>query len=117
MEGISKFEKDYPLETPEGVYALFVDYDHVKSSAYDKTDFDAVDLLIDFDKACSKVCKTERQGTAIYLVFTKHLTQREAAERMGISQQAIHQLIWNVINKVSQYYRSSMHSVNGGFKA
>ncbi|WP_163530953.1 sigma factor-like helix-turn-helix DNA-binding protein [Halobacillus ihumii] len=111
----SKFEKEYPLETPSGVYALFEDYFYVKVSAYDKSDFDAIDLLIDFEIAFNQIGTTLRQREAIYYVFVKDLTQREAAEKMGITQQAVHQLVWNVINKVSAQYRSDMYGVQGGF--
>lgn len=113
MSLANKFEKDYPLETPEGVYALFMDFFHVKASAYDKSDFDAIDLLIDFEMAYAKITKTKRQEQAINYVFSKDLTQREAAERMDVSQQAVQQLIWNIVNKVAKQYRSDIYSARG----
>jgi predicted DNA-binding protein (UPF0251 family) len=109
-----KLEVEFPLETPQGVNAFLSNIHHVRSAAIDKGDYDAINLLIDFDIAYSKINVTPRQKQAIQLVFFADLTQREAGEIMGISQQAVQQLINSVINKISEQYAKDLNDVKGG---
>lgn len=109
-----KLEFEYPLETPQGVNAFLSNIHHIRSSAIDKGDFDAIILLVDFEIAYSKINVTARQREAVQLVFFADLTQREAGEIMGISQQAVQQLLHSVVVKISEQYGRDLNGVRGG---
>jgi RNA polymerase sigma factor (sigma-70 family) len=109
-----RIETEYPIETPQGVNALLSNIHHVRSAAIDKGDFDAINLLIDFEIAYSKINVTPRQRQAIQLVYFADLTQREAGEIMGISQQAVQQLIQSVVNKIAEQYAKDLNGAKGG---
>ena len=109
--------QEYALETPNGVYALLSNIHYVRSAAVDKSDFDAINLLLDLDIARNKVAASTRQSEAMDYVFEEGLTQREAADRMGISQQAVQQLVWAVINRIAEQYKADLNEVEGGMTA
>ncbi|WP_427036542.1 sigma factor-like helix-turn-helix DNA-binding protein [Cytobacillus pseudoceanisediminis] len=108
-----KLETEYPLETPQGVNAFLSNIHYIRSSAYDKGDYDAINMLVDFEIAYSKITTTARQREAIQLVFFADLTQREAGEIMGISQQAVQQLIHAVVTKIAEQYAKDLNGIGG----
>lgn len=103
-----------PLETPQGVNAFLANLSFIKSAAYDKSDFDAMNMLVDFETAFAKVKMTKRQKQAVELVHFKNLTQKEAGAIMGISQQAVGQLIQAVATKISEQYTNDLIVKEGG---
>jgi len=107
-----RLETEYPLQSPQGVNAFLSNYHHIRSSAYYKSDYDALNMLIDFEIAFSKVTITDRQRQAVLLVYWHDLTQREAGEFMGISQQAVQQLINAVITKIANQYAADLKGAN-----
>lgn len=106
-----RLETEYPLDTPQGVNALLSNYHYVRSAAIDKGDFDAINMLIDFEIAYSKIKVTRRQKRAMQLVYFADLTQKEAGAIMGVSQQAVQQLLNNVVNKIAEQYRQDLEQV------
>lgn len=108
-----RLENEYPLDTPQGVNALLSNIHYIRCAAIDKGDFDAINLLIDFEIAYSKIEITKRQRQAIMLVYFADLTQKEAGDFMGISQQAVQQLIQNVVKKVAEQYRKDLEQIEG----
>lgn len=108
------FEIEYSLEKPEGVNAFLSNLHHIRAAGFDKGDYNAIILLVDFEIAFSRVKITERQRQALHFVFFRDLTQRETGQIMGISQQAVHQLINAVVVKISEQYERDLNSVEGG---
>lgn len=109
-----RLEAEYPLETEQGVNAFLSNYHHIRSSAIDKGDYDAIILMVDFEIAFSKISITDRQREAVNLVFFKDLTQREAGNIMGITQQAVQQLTHAVVKKIANQYTQDLQDVQGG---
>lgn len=106
-------DKEYPLRTAKGVTAFFTLYHRLKAEAKSNSDSDLMLLLIDFEKACEAVELTERQAQALDLVFRHEYTQREAGEVMGISQQAVNQMIQVVATNIAKAYADGMNVAGG----
>ncbi len=98
-------EAKYPLNTPEGVFALLSNIHRVANDRLYKSDFDAVDLILDLYFTSRKVTLTGRQAEAVHLIFIKDLTQTQAAHKMGISQQAVQQHLWAAVRRIAKKYR------------
>ena len=98
------YETEFPLESVQGVIALMSNIHYVKVAAYTNGDYDALNLLVDYNEAFQAANITKRQKEALNLVFEKDLTQREAGELLGISQQAVQQLINSVAVRISEYF-------------
>lgn len=102
---------NFSLETPKGAASLMSNLYYLKSAAYDKSDFNAVDILIDFKSIFEKVKFTKRQKQALDLVFFKGYTQTEAGQKLGISQQAVAQTIKASTQKISDKYAMEYEKV------
>ena len=95
-------DSEYPLS---GLNKLFRDFQQIKASAIDKSDYQAVNMLVDFERAYENVKLTGRQQGADRFIYYEGITQKEAGERMGITQQAVGQLLQAVLKKISAYLR------------
>lgn len=102
----SKFYNDFPIGTPQGIHEFMMNR-HYIDSAIEKGDFDAIALTVDFDYAYARTAITERQRMAIDLIYHQGITQREAGEIMGISQQAVQQMLNHVMKRIAASYRRS----------
>lgn len=63
---------------------MLTDYWRLKHSA----DYEAVDVLVDFDETVRRAGLTDKQAQALRLVFLDGLTQDEAAERLGLASKS-----------------------------
>ncbi len=83
-----EFHAAYSLDNADGVKLLLADYQKFVSRKR-CGDYAAVEVLIDIHNALELAGLTDRQRQAIELVYFGELTQAEAGERMGITQQAV----------------------------
>lgn len=67
-------------------------------------DLDASDTLIDFERAVSMAELTARQAEALTLVYDVGLTQKKAAEAMGVSQQAVAEFLQLATGELDEVY-------------
>lgn len=67
-------------------------------------DLDASDTLIDFERAVSMAQLTSRQTEALTLVYDVGLTQKKAAEAMGIAQANVAELIRHATAELDEVY-------------
>lgn len=98
-------KKTYSLNTPSGVRALLRDR-HYLGSLREKGDMVASDILIDLDKAIGLAKITERQAMAIALVYGLDMTRGQAAAELGVTREAVNQLIWTASKRIAGVYRS-----------
>lgn len=96
--------KTYKTTTPSGVRALLRDR-HYLGSLRESGDTMASDILIDLDKATNLAKITDRQAMAIALVYGLDLTRGEAATELGVSREAVNQLIWGAAKRIAAVYR------------
>jgi len=113
-------EAKYPaLDSPANLRILLSDYHALINRQY-QGDYDAVVLLTDLRNAVELAGLTERQKTALSLVYEEDLTQEEAGRRMGgLARDAVNHLLDRAIEAISEvYYYWSRHgegyAINGG---
>lgn len=104
----SEFYIEYPIGTPQGIHEFMLNR-HYIDSAIEKGDYDALAMTIDFDYAYARTTITGRQRRAIDLIYHQGITQREAGEIMGISQQAVQQMLNHVMIRIAASYRRSFN--------
>jgi len=69
-----------------------------------KGDYDAVCALVDLDRAIALAGLTARQSEALRLVYDNDLTQTDAGEILGTSQQAVGIALDAAITKIQRIY-------------
>lgn len=67
-------------------------------------DLDASDTLIDFERAVKLAQLTKRQAEALNLVYGADLTQKKAAEIMGVAQPNVKAYMNDAIEKIDDIY-------------
>ena len=85
------------------VKSLLAQY-HAISARQFKGDYDAVCALVDLARAIDSAGLTERQAEALRLVYVEDLTQADAGERMGITQQAVGIALDAATSKIQRIY-------------
>jgi DNA-binding CsgD family transcriptional regulator len=91
-EGHRVLAERYCLDSPEGVHGILRDYHELKARRF-TGDYAACDVLIDLHRAIAQAGLTPRQRKALRLCYIQAMTQEEAAEAMGVSQQAVTALL------------------------
>lgn len=104
-------EKEYPLDTPEGVEALLKNFHKVAISRYELGDYDACNLILDFFTALGKCKFTPRQIQSLTFVYFLDYSQREAAEIMGCSPQSTQQHVRAAITKIAKQYARDLEGL------
>lgn len=67
-------------------------------------DLDASDTLIDFERALGMAQLTARQAEALTLVYDVGLTQKKAAEAMGVSREVVTEHLRKAIAELDEVY-------------
>jgi len=83
--------------------AILSQYHALKERRY-VGDLDASDTLIDFERAVSLAKLTQRQAEAINLVYGEDLTQKKAAEIMGVDFTNVSHAIREAANNIDEVY-------------
>ncbi|BAB04674.1 BH0955 [Halalkalibacterium halodurans C-125] len=94
----------HSLGTSLGVRRLLRDYHTLKERRYDG-DYVACDVLTDLEIAISLACLTMRQKQTLALIYIKDLTQKTAAEQLGLRQDTISRHEKAAIQKVAAVYQ------------
>ncbi|MFS0786060.1 sigma factor-like helix-turn-helix DNA-binding protein [Shouchella sp. 1P09AA] len=113
-----RFEERYgTLSTARQIQFLLKDV-HVLQSRVLNDDFTACDIFIDLNEAIEKASLTKRQRDALYYVYICDYTQVEAAEKMGVAQQNIRELIKRSTERIAEiFYYWTQHDLGyrGGY--
>ena len=67
-------------------------------------DLDASDTLIDFERALGMAQLTKRQAQALSLVYDVGLTQKQAAEQMGVGQDVVSEHLRKATAELDEVY-------------
>ncbi|KAF3303624.1 hypothetical protein FPV24_00520 [Carnobacterium sp. PL24RED07] len=83
------------------------------SGYIDKGNFELGDIIIDFNEVYARVCQesTDKYVRTIEL-FCEGYNLREIGERLGITAQAVHQVVKAFSKKVAKAYQSQLGLVS-----
>lgn len=90
------------MDLPTGVRSFFSDYWKLHRRAYESSDFDALNVIIDAKKAIDGARLTQKQRSALHKVFIEGMTQEQAAEVLGITQPSLNERIDTAINRIAE---------------
>lgn len=103
-EGHRKYTVKYALNDKEGVAALLRDMHRLRERRYMSGDFSACDIVLDLQLAVDNARLTKRQREALYYVYERDLTQRDAGERMSIGQDVVSGHVALACEKIAAVY-------------
>ena len=98
---MGELQDAYPIDTPKGVHALLSHIHRIREGRFIRGDYDASILLIDFEQSLEEAKLTARQKKIIELVFELDLYQEEAANILGITQQAISDHVSALVSRIA----------------
>ncbi|MNM97069.1 Sigma-70, region 4 [compost metagenome] len=92
------------MNSAAGVKKLLRDRHHVSSARF-LGDYNAADTLIDLHSAINSAGLTDKQTEAIAWVYGADLTQKDAAEIMGIARSTLVESVDSACEKIAVVYR------------
>src|SRR5690606_18407962 len=98
------YTESYALSTPAGVKKLLRDRHKIASRRY-SGDTAASDILLDLHSAIDAAGLTDRQAEAVGWVYGVDITQGAAARIMGVSREAVKDLLFQATKRIAAVYR------------
>lgn len=87
--GSKRLEAKYILNTAKGIEKLLEDAYGLQSIAYMRSDFSAIDILLDLATAIEIAKLTDKQKVVLELIYVKGFTQEETAKMVGVSGRTV----------------------------
>jgi DNA-directed RNA polymerase specialized sigma subunit len=100
-KGHRQYEQRYALNDKEGVTMLLKDLHRLRERRFHAGDFSASDLLLDIQTAIDNAKLSNRQRLALYWIYEMDLTQKDAAVQMGVTREAVTQLIGGAVERIA----------------
>lgn len=108
------YESKYEITTKEGVQQLLEDIPRLQERRYIQGDYDASNILMDLEKVfyllesndTSYKPLTEKQKTAIDLVFLKGYTYEEASEKLQVVPSTVFQHCEYACEKIAKVFQN-----------
>lgn len=104
-KGSREYTVKYALDSAGGVKRLMADLHRLRSARFERGDYAASDILIDLDSAIIAANLTVRQRQAVYYVFEEDMRQADAGAEMGVTQQAVDQLLRYAVESIATVFR------------
>ena len=98
------YSQTYALSTPAGVKNLLRDIHKIAARRF-TGDTAASDILLDLNRAIDKARLTDRMAEAVVYVYRLDLTQGQAAKLMGVSREAVKDLLFQATKRIAAVYR------------
>lgn len=100
-----RLDERYFLTTPKGI-ALFIEEIPKLRCLAEHGYYEAINLLVDFERAIEEAALSERQLQVMKLHLIHGYTQEEVAERLGISRQRVAEIVMLASGRIAQIYNA-----------
>lgn len=98
------YAQTYALSTPAGVKKLLRDRHKIAARRY-SGDIAASDILLDLHSAIDTAGLTDRMAEAVAYVYGLDTTQGAAAKLLGVSREAVKDLLFQATKRIAAVYR------------
>lgn len=96
-----ELDERYDMTIPEGVRGFIEDIPKLRNTTYE-----AVVLLVDFERAIELAGISKRQKEILKKYLIQGFTQEEVAERLGISRQRVAEIVMLASGRIAQIYNA-----------
>lgn len=98
-----RLDARYDMATPDGIKLFIEEIPKLRALAQESY-YEAVIMLVDFERAIEIAALSERQVQVLKLCLLDGYTQQETAEMLNISQPRVVELIALATEKIAQVY-------------
>lgn len=99
-----KLEVMFPMHTKDGMEVFLENINQLNELKYYSGDFDAVIMLVDFEKAFAESGLTALEKGTIRLVFMEDMKRVQVANMMNVTKQTVQTRLNRAIEKLANYY-------------
>lgn len=98
-----RLDARYDMATPDGVRLFIEEIPKLRMLA-EKSYYEAVIMLVDFERAIEKASLTPRQEQVLKLHLIQGYTQEEVAKMLDVSQQRVTVISMSATEKIAKVY-------------
>lgn len=95
---------EYPMYERVGVVVFLQNYNYLKERLYTHSDYDALIMLIDFDRALLESNLTPMELMTINLVFKQDMSRVSVANLYGVTRQTVQTWLTRGTEKIATHY-------------
>lgn len=100
-----QLEVMFPMNTTEGIVTFLENINYIESLQYFSGDYDALIMLIDFERAWNESGLTKMEKEVLNLVFLLDRKKVEVAIVYGVTKQTIQKHQERAVLKLANYYK------------
>lgn len=107
-----KLSNKYPMHTKEGIEAFLTNYNYIKSLVYSQADFDALIMLIDFERALIGSKLSDMELITLVKVFIEDKKRVDVAKEFDVTKQTVQNWVSRATGKLAKFYEESGDTKN-----
>lgn len=100
-----KLEVLYPMNTREGIETFLEQLPYIQEAMYLTGDFDALIMIVDFEKAMVESGLSDKEKQALELVFIEDIKSVDVAKMLGVTKQTVRKWVERGSDKLANYYK------------
>ncbi|MEW9502368.1 hypothetical protein [Jeotgalibacillus marinus] len=99
-----KLESLFPMNTKRGIQTFLENYSLLQGLIYSSADYDALIMLIDFNRALDESYLSAKEIYALREVFIKDKKRVDVAKELGVTKQTVQSWLSRSTQKLANYY-------------
>lgn len=99
-----QLEVMFPMHTREGVETFLQHYNNIQELIYYSGDYDALIMIVDFQKAFSSCNLTVIEADVLHRVFIDDMKRVDVAKEFGVTKQTVQNWVNRALDKLANYY-------------